>query len=112
MTIEAKLAAIRERNDIGGPRTMQLGGDPNGKVWPAETWKICDSQADVAPLLEAVEAAYPTIRDMVDPDECWFDHGGGCQAHGYLSLEPGENCPQYDAKKWLEHLGGDDDEHP
>ena len=27
-------------------------------------------------------------------EPCWFDHHGGCQAHGYLSLEPGEHCPE------------------
>lgn len=41
------------------------------------------------------------VRDMVDPDDCWFDHHGGCQAHGYLSLKPGERCPQAEAKAWL-----------
>lgn len=40
------------------------------------------------------------IRDLTDRDPCWFDHHGGCQAHGYLSLEPGELCPQQAAKDW------------
>lgn len=41
------------------------------------------------------------IRDLVDPDDCWFDHHGGCQAHGYLSLERGQLCPHEEAKQWL-----------
>jgi hypothetical protein len=41
------------------------------------------------------------IHDLTDPDDCWFDHNGGCQAHGYLSLKPGEMCPQQEAKEWL-----------
>ncbi len=41
------------------------------------------------------------IRDLVDADPCWFDHHGGCQAHGYLSLEPGEKCPHAEAKEIL-----------
>jgi hypothetical protein len=36
-----------------------------------------------------------------EDDDCWFDHHGGCQAHGYLSLEPGEECPQAQAKRLL-----------
>jgi hypothetical protein len=40
------------------------------------------------------------LADLTDPDECSFDHHGGCQAHGYLSLEPGEKCPQREAKEW------------
>jgi hypothetical protein len=45
-------------------------------------------------------AALSLIRDLVDADTCWFDHHGGCQ-HGYLSLEPGEKCPQQEAKELL-----------
>lgn len=41
------------------------------------------------------------IADLTDPDDCWFDHSGGCQAHGYLSLQPGEKCPQLEAKEWV-----------
>ncbi len=63
------------------------------------------SAAGFGPVQEAraeVEAAvYPLIRDLIDPEECWFDHHGGCQAHGYLSLKPGEICPQAAAKAWI-----------
>lgn len=41
------------------------------------------------------------LRDLTDPDDCWFDHHGGCQAHGYLSLQPGEKCPHAEAKELL-----------
>lgn len=36
-------------------------------------------------------------------------HHGGCQAHGYLSLQPGELCPHQEAKNLLraELEGGD-----
>ncbi len=47
------------------------------------------------------QAALRLIRDLGDADDCWFDHHGGCQAHGYLSLEPGEKCPQQEAKELL-----------
>jgi hypothetical protein len=48
----------------------------------------------VAPLRAALD-------DFVDPDPCWYDHNGGCQAHGYISLEPGEKCPVLRAKELL-----------
>ncbi len=48
------------------------------------------------------------IRELVDDGECWFDHHGGCQGHGYLSLKPGEKCPHAAAK---ELLSGDADAH-
>lgn len=47
------------------------------------------------------------LRSLVDEDSCWFDHHGGCQAHGYLSLEPGEKCPQQEAKDLLAAQGVD-----
>lgn len=41
------------------------------------------------------------LRSLVDKDDCWFDHHGGCQAHGFLSLEPGQLCPHEEAKQLL-----------
>lgn len=41
------------------------------------------------------------LESLIDGGECWFDHHGGCQEHGYLSLEPGELCPQEEAKRLL-----------
>jgi hypothetical protein len=41
------------------------------------------------------------LRDLTDDDPCRFDHRGGCQAHGYLSLKPGEVCPHAEAKELL-----------
>ena len=56
----------------------------------------------VVALLDRLEASGRLIRDFTDPDDCWFDHNGGCQAHGYLSLEPGELRPHAEAKRdWI-----------
>lgn len=41
------------------------------------------------------------VDDLTDDGTCWFDHHGGCQEHGYLSLEPGETCPHAEAKQLL-----------
>lgn len=48
------------------------------------------------------------LRDMVDEDPCDFDHHGGCQAHGYISLGPGEECPHAEAKRILDQIDADD----
>lgn len=58
------------------------------------------------PIEAKYRAALNLIRDLVDSDDCWFDHHSGCQAHGYLSLEPGEKCPQQEAKELLAAEGG------
>jgi hypothetical protein len=52
-------------------------------------------------------SATSLIADLTDSEECSFDHHGGCQAHGYLSLQPGETCPQHDAKEWAKTFGGE-----
>lgn len=41
------------------------------------------------------------LESLLDEDPCWFDHHGGCQGHGYLSLQPGEVCPQAELKTLL-----------
>lgn len=41
------------------------------------------------------------LESLIEPDDCWFDQHGGCQAHGYLSLQPSEMCPHYEAKQIL-----------
>lgn len=47
------------------------------------------------------ESVANLIRDLTDPDDCWFDHSGGCQAHGYLALTPEQECPHSEAKRLL-----------
>ena len=44
------------------------------------------------------------LESLLDQEPCRIDHHGGCQEHGYLSLEPDELCPIYDAKRRLAEL--------
>lgn len=50
---------------------------------------------------EYVVAPIELLNDLVDLDPCSFDHRGGCQSHGYLSLQPGETCPEEAAKQLI-----------
>lgn len=50
---------------------------------------------------EQVAALLPCL---VDEGECWFDHHGGCQEHAFLSLQPGEKCPQAELKELVAAL--------
>lgn len=52
-----------------------------------------------------VEQLRRLLADLTDPDDCDFDHHGGCQAHGYLTLKPGELCPHAEAKQLLAEGG-------
>ncbi len=39
------------------------------------------------------------IGDLTDPDDCWFDHHGYCQAHGWTDTDP--RCPHARAREVL-----------
>jgi len=47
------------------------------------------------------------LADIVDHEDCWFDHHGECQAHPFLSLEPHGICPMAKAKQVLDDAGID-----
>lgn len=49
------------------------------------------------------------LDDLTDPDPCWFDHHGYCQAHGWMATEP--RCPHARAKDVLAELSRRADEH-
>lgn len=84
-----------------------------------ETWAehVADAILAAFPVLsratapDEAEKVKQMVRDLIDPDDCWFDHHGGCQTHVYLSLKPGELCPHAEAKQWLAALpvGGEND---
>jgi hypothetical protein len=52
-------------------------------------------------MAEVVAVSRELLEALVDADECWFDHHGGCQAHRYLDLQSGEKCPQQELKELL-----------
>lgn len=57
--------------------------------------------AEVLKLRDGRDTMLALIRDLASDELCWFDHHGGCQAHGYLSLRPGELCPHAEAHQLL-----------
>ena len=54
-----------------------------------------------APSDDEIVVPRELLRSLVSEDDCWFDHHGGCQAHLYLDLRPGEVCPQQQLKNLL-----------
>lgn len=118
MRDEAMRSAIRAANglrvELGralpGPLTVAphvalLGGVVSIHVADTQAGRLADLVRR-AGLLEQREAERDRLLDLLDcfvndGDPCSFDHHGGCQAHGYLSLEPGEKCPHAEAKELL-----------
>jgi len=62
-----------------------------------DTGEIIACEEQTERLQHEIEKLKYLIRDLSDNEPCWFDHHGGCQAHGYLSLKPGEKCPMGEA---------------
>lgn len=58
--------------------------------------------AEVVSFVQAHETLFDLISSLIDEGDCHFDHHGGCQEHGYLSLKAGEMCPQEEAKRLVE----------
>jgi hypothetical protein len=84
------------------------------RMLPSRQWGNPEWKAAEDVLAGAGLAVVPTelLEALTDSEECSFDHHGGCQTHGYLSLEPGEHCPQAEARELLATLteseAGDD----
>lgn len=60
---------------------------------------------DTAPGAADLTVPRDLLESLAASDDCWLDHHGGCQSHGYLSLKPGEVCPQQELKDLLEGDG-------
>jgi hypothetical protein len=55
-----------------------------------------EERARAARAEAALTQAREIITDLTDPDPCWYDHHGYCQAHGWFATEPA--CPHARAK--------------
>ena len=80
------------------PRTGRNAADIAGDL--EDGINAEQAEAEVGAKAERDKLA-ALVRDLTDDEPCWLDHHGGCQAHGYLSLKPGERCPQAEAKELL-----------
>jgi hypothetical protein len=73
-------------------RLAEHGREPDEMVIPCEgTGEIAMGDNGILTLL----------ADLTDPDECWFDHLGHCQAHSWLNKEP---CPHGLAQELLKRI--------
>ncbi len=79
----------------GGLPPLELDPYRNGRNDAAF---IAHAHQDVAVLLAELETALAIIDALADPDPCWYDHGGGCQAHGQGS---DERCADARAQEFL-----------
>lgn len=87
---------------------LAMGGDdefaPSSRIMQAALLTVAGNRlfGETVPVPTDTHVLLDLIRDLADPDPCWYDHHGGCQAHGYLSLERGERCPHAVAKELID----------
>lgn len=106
----AEMRPFQRKTDASGVPFITVRPLQDGNQVSAEYNEMLDQ---IALLIEQRDRLLVLMRDLTDEGECWFDHHGGCQEHGYLSLKPGELCPHAEAKVlWAElsHSGGDEDD--
>jgi uncharacterized Fe-S cluster-containing MiaB family protein len=53
-------------------------------------------------MTDDLKEAIVLIAELIGTDLCQYDHNGGCQMHGYFSLQDGEKCPHESALLFLE----------
>jgi hypothetical protein len=55
--------------------------------------------AEAGALRDKLVAVTGLLADLTDPGECWYDHHGYCQEHGWFDTDP--RCPHARAKALL-----------
>lgn len=68
-----------------------------------DRWEVAGDaiRAELDRLSKGRTALLRLLGRFAELTACTFDNGGGCQAHGVLSLGPGEQCPHAEAKALL-----------
>lgn len=77
-----------------------VGSDGHLVEFNDEDWKFLEA-CDPATVLRLIEVA-AVVPELIDQDECSYDHHGYCQAHAWFHTEP--SCPQARAKAALRNL--------
>ena len=92
--LTADLAALRIEHEAHAALLTVTRGERDHERQQANEWlvQLHDAGKERNRLRELIAC-------LADNDPCWFDHHGGCQAHGYLSLTAGERCPMAEAQE-------------
>lgn len=64
-------------------------------------YELREARAEISRHHKLIAEMRDLLECLIDEDDCHFDSHGGCQTHMFLSLEPGEICPNEQAKRLL-----------
>ncbi|MEU0624915.1 hypothetical protein ABZ329_29160 [Streptomyces rubiginosohelvolus] len=105
-TVEARPGLDLTHGPVNEGAVATLTGEHGDEQTYQNARFIAHAREDVPYLLERLALVEALVSDFVDPDPCWFDHHGYCQAHGWAATDPG--CPHSRAKALgLEETGED-----
>lgn len=99
--VEVSTELLAELGDWSEPVQVRITDlRPNGQV-EMVLRSTEGPEADLRLALKLLDSHTFPIEDS----PCCFDHHGGCQEHGFLSLAPGEKCPTFEAHELLVRHG-------
>lgn len=80
-------------------RTVAKGDLGVMEKWVQDGRRLAESSKAATEEREAKESKplVDLVKDLADPDPCYFDHHGYCQAHGWFATDPA--CPHGRAQK-------------
>jgi alpha-ketoglutarate-dependent taurine dioxygenase len=95
--VHARLRTTPEEGMASDGVVAELHGEHGDGQAYANARFTAHARADVPFLLDRVAVLEELVKQLADPDPCWFDHHGHCQAHGWPYTEP--SCPNGRAQK-------------
>jgi hypothetical protein len=90
-TIEAQPRLLPGVGNVREGVVATLHGEHDDAQPYRDSGFMARAREDVPFLLERVAKLEGLVKELTDPDACWFDHQGHCQAHGWPYTEP--SCP-------------------
>ncbi|WP_329376157.1 hypothetical protein [Streptomyces sp. NBC_01483] len=90
-SVEAQPRLIPGVGNVDNGVVATLSGEHgDGQTYHDATF-VSRAREDVPFLLDRVAELEALVQGMTDPDPCYFDHHGYCQAHGWAATSPA--CP-------------------
>lgn len=96
-TVQAQPRLIPGTGNVNAGDIATLQGEHGDGQTYADARFAAHAREDVPFLLERVAELEELVKQLADPDPCWFDHHGHCQAHGWPYTDP--TCPDGRANK-------------
>ncbi|HEY3480300.1 MAG TPA: hypothetical protein VGL02_15485 [Streptomyces sp.] len=103
-TVQAQPRLVPGVGNVDEGTVAELRGEHGDGQTYANARFIGHARDDVKFLLEQLDQLEGLVKDLADPDPCYFDHHGYCQAHGWTDTDP--KCPDGRAQQLFPGIRG------